>query len=447
MTSDRLLRGTLICSTLLGAAGCSPTPHYVINRPADQSSVACTDPAGLLCDIQLDVQWDGVSVRPQPELALDGNPMTGVFSTSGKSSVGSVKAALGSHTVVVSGDLAAKNTVATYTASSTFTVAPAPPPSGGSGGFTVSASPPAVLVERGKSVMTTITVTRVAPFTGAVTLALSTPPTGITSPSVVVAAGTPSGVVTLAVGASAAHGKVMLSLAATSTGVPNAGTPLTLTVGRETGGFVEANPTPYLSTVPSSRSALAGNFRVDIGTGAPSLPQPRKASFFRGTQAVGGDIGFTLGPVSNIGGAGFCANSAPMAITRGVVLSGAMPGYAAQNVVTILDLTAAAPRLIETTADMNVQQTTNGPFILFQPRVFFSQDCTVALVVGANKLGPSKHILRLLDLLTGQPIGTEVPFETATFSALLRNAGLQQEVEIKVDTGSPSAQTVVRTIP
>ena len=88
---------------------------------------------------------------------------------------------------------------------------------------------------------------------------------------------------------------------------------------------------------------MAGGFRVDIAAGGTTLPQPQKATFFRGTQAVGNEIGFTKGPNSTLGGAGFCANTAPVAITRGVVLSGAMPSYPSQNVVTLLDLTATAP--------------------------------------------------------------------------------------------------------
>ena len=95
---------------------------------------------------------------------------------------------------------------------------------------------------------------------------------------------------------------------------------------------------------------------------------------------------------------------------------------------------------------MTVQRT-GGPFISFQPRVFFSRDCTVALVAGANKLGPSNHILRVYDLKSGQPIGSEVTFDTPVFSALLRNAGAKQEVEIKVDVGGTNPQTVVRAIP
>ena len=282
---------------------------------------------------------------------------------------------------------------------------------------------------------------------GAVTLALNTPPTGITAPGATIAAGASSAMFTIATSLAAAHGKATLSLVATAAGVPPVSAPLRLLVGREAGAFQEASPSPYQNTVPSSRTALAGNFRVDIAPGGQTLPQPFKASFFRAQQAVGGEIGFTLGPVSNVGGAGFCANTAAEAITRGVVLSGAMPGFAAQNVVTFLDLTVTTPQRIEATADMNVQQVSTGPFILFQPRVFFSPDCTVALVAGANKLGPSRHILRLIDLRTGQPIGTEVPFETATFGAQLRNATSRQEIQVSVDTGSPTASTAVYTVP
>jgi hypothetical protein len=436
-----------MCCALFALAACSQNPHYVINEPGDQGSLVCTDAAGVTCKVPLNVQWDGVSVRPQPAVEFDGAPLTLTFGTVGKSSVATITTGVGQHTVKVSGDLTAKGTIANYSATSTFTVTPATPPPPATGGFSISAGPADLLIERGKSATTTITVTRVAPFANAIKVDLSTPPAGITAPSVTIASGSNSGVMTISAGAAAVNGKVTLSLTGTAAGVSSASGSVKVTVGRETGAFAEANPAPYQSTIPSTRNALAGTFRVDLSTGAPTVPQPRKANFFRGTTAVGNDIGFTLGPNSSLGGAGFCANSSPMAITQGVVLSGALPGFASQNVFFILDVTASAPALRQATADMTVQQTPTGPFITFQPRVFFSKDCTVALIAGANKLGPSKNILRLMDLISGQPLGTEVPFETATFSALLRNNGSKQEVEIKVDTGAPSAQTTVVQIP
>jgi hypothetical protein len=128
-------------------------------------------------------------------------------------------------------------------------------------------------------------------------------------------------------------------------------------------------------------------------------------------------------------------------------LSGALPGYPQQNVFTILDLTVNNPRLIERPVDMQVQQTPTSPLYVFAPRVFFSRDCTVAMIVAANKLGPSKNILQLVDLTTGTNIGTEVPFETAVFGALIRSLAAKQEVVVTVDTGSPTATSVVYPVP
>ena len=456
-----MIRASFCRALSLGAlalASCSPTPRYVINAPAPASSIVCSDPAGVSCNVPANVQWDGVSVRPHPEATLDGATVTTPFTTSGNASVLTLVMPVGTHTFVVSGDLAAKGTIASYSATSTFNVTAQPPPPTPVGSFTLSASPNAIVVERGKFASTTITVTRVAPFTGGVAIAASSPvPTGVTVSGGPVGTGTMSAPLTINVSPAATIGKVTLNL--TGTAIPGPGMPppptpgpasvsIALTIGRETGAFQEANPTPYLSTLPSTVNALSGAFSVQITVGQPSVPQPRKAQFFRGAQAVGNEIGFTLGPVTNLGGAGFCNNGSTAAITRGVVLSGQMPGFASQNVVTFLDVTVNSPSLVQAPTDANVQQTQGGPFILFQPRVFFSRDCTLALVAGANKLGPSRHILHIYNLITGQPIGNDVSFETNIFSALVRTtAAAKQEVEVKVDTGAPSAQTVVIPIP
>ena len=430
MTNDRAVRSSLTTLVIIASFACSPTPKYVINQPANSGSIVCTDPAGVSCSVDLNVQWDGVSVRPQPETELDGTALTITYGTSGKSSVATLTMPTGSHTLKVSGDLMAKGTVSNYSATSAFTVTPKPP---AAGGFTLSVNPTAIIVERGKTAQVSVTLTPAPAAATSLSLAPAIPGVSITPASIT--GGTAA--ITISATAAAVNGTNTVALNGTS-GSATGGTQLKITVGRVSGNFAEANPTPYQSTVPSSKTALAGGFRADISVGAPSVPQPRKANFFRGTSAVGNDIGFTLGPVSNVGGAGFCANSAATAITRGVVLSGQLPGHSSQNTVTFLDVTVTSPTLIEQPADMNVQHNATGPFILFQPRVFFSPDCTIALVAGANALGPSKHILRVYDLISGQPIGSEVPFETATFSALLRTVGSKQEIEIKVDTGIPA---------
>ena len=102
---------------------------------------------------------------------------------------------------------------------------------------------------------------------------------------------------------------------------------------------------------------------------------------------------------------------------------------------------------MEQPADTTV--TAQGQPYTFQPRVFFSRDCTLALIASANKIGPSRNILRVVNLLNNQSIAAEVPFETNIFSALVRNSagGGKQEVEVKVDTGAATAQTTVMPIP
>ncbi|MGH7711481.1 MAG: hypothetical protein ACREOG_09355, partial [Gemmatimonadaceae bacterium] len=122
MTSACAVRLGLTCTIVLSVTSCSPTPRYVINAPANSASITCSDPASVSCDVAVDVQWDGVSVRPHPEATLDGAPLATAFTTSGKSSVATITTSLGSHTLVVSGDLAAKGTVATYSATSVFSV-------------------------------------------------------------------------------------------------------------------------------------------------------------------------------------------------------------------------------------------------------------------------------------------------------------------------------------
>ena len=442
MTSHRLARVAVPWAVLVVVA-CSPNPRYIINQPT--GSIVCTDPAGLACNVPVNVQWDGVSVRSHPETTLDGAPITLSFSASGKSDVATLFTGVGAHTFGVSGDLAAKGTIGTYSATSSFTLTPKPTPTGS---FAMSMNPSAIVVERGKSNTATLTVTRSAPFTGAVAVTSSALPTGVTATVAPAPVTGTSATVTVSATAGAATGATTLTLTGTATGIPSTTASLAITIGRETGAFQEASPTPYSSTLPSSVNALAGGFRVDISNGAPSLPQPRKAQFFRGTQTVGNEIGFTLGPNSSLGGAGFCNNTSPAAIARGVVLSGALPGFASQNVAMILNLTINAPPLVQIPADMTVQQS-SGALVTFQPRVFFSPDCTLALVAGANKLGPSKHILRVFDLATGNPIGSEVSFETATFSALVRNATTagKQEVVVTVDTGTSTAQTVLIAVP
>src|SRR5262245_43645636 len=95
-------------------ASCQTNPGYPINAPADNAQIVCSDPAGVSCNVPVNVQWVGVSVRPHPEATLDGAPLTAPFTTNGNASVATITTGVGAHTLVVSGDLTGNNTLATY---------------------------------------------------------------------------------------------------------------------------------------------------------------------------------------------------------------------------------------------------------------------------------------------------------------------------------------------
>jgi hypothetical protein len=420
------------------------TPRYEIQAPTHGSTVACAATASGSCQVQARVAWQGASFHPVPELWLDGAVVPNALTPATGNVIGNLSMAPGAHTIVVTGLLSDGVSLKTYSATSSFTVSPPPTPVPPTGGFTLTTPSAALLVERTKSVMVPVTISRTGPFAGAVTVTVSGLPAGVTASALTIAAAQTGGTLSLSASAAASFGKTSLTLRGSGgTTGPTATAPLSLTVGRATGAFAEANPAPYASTLPSSRTSRSGTFRVDISTGAPTLPQPRKAVFFRGTQQLGQEIGFTLGPVSTLGGAGFCDDAAAGALTRGVVLSGALPGFSSQNVFTFVDM--ANPQVLRQVS-ANMQSSAPSPHV-FQPRVFFSADCSVALVASVNTLGPQNHLLQLFDMTTGSPIGTELPFDTPIFSATLQTVGAAQRVEVKVDTGAAGAQVVNRPVP
>jgi hypothetical protein len=347
----------------------------------------------------------------------------------------------GPHLIVVNGLLSDGVSIKTYSATSNFTVAPPPAPTGS---FTLTTPAPALLVERTRSATVPVTIARTAPFAGAVTVTVTGLPAGVTASPLTIAATQSAGSLTLTVPASAGFGRSALTLRGSAGPAgPNDTAALSLTVGRAAGALVEASPAPYSSALPSTAASRSGTFRVQVASGAPTLPQSRKAVFFRGMQQLGQEIGFTLGPVSTLGGAGFCDDAAAGALTRGVVLSGQLPGFSSQNVFTFVDM--ANPQVLrQVPADM--QSSAPSPHV-FQPRVFFSADCSIALVASVSTIGPQNHLLRLFDMTNGSPIGSEIPFDTPVFSALVKTTGTAQQIEVKVDTGGANAQVVNRPVP
>jgi hypothetical protein len=120
-------------------------------------------------------------------------------------------------------------------ASLTLTVtAPPPPP-----GVTLILSSSSATVVAGNSTTATATITRTNGFAGAVTIAATGAPTGVTVTGGTIAAGSTSQVVTIATTAGATLGAATLSITAAATGVTSASQPLALTVTAPVAGITQ----------------------------------------------------------------------------------------------------------------------------------------------------------------------------------------------------------------
>ena len=109
-------------------------------------------------------------------------------------------------------------------------------------------------------------------------------------------------------------------------------------------------------------------------------------------------------------------------------MSGTLPGFASDNVFMIVDL-LGNPNIVRS---FPVEATKSASLYFFQPLVFFSRDCTLAMIVGSNKIGPSNNDLRIIDLTTGNPIGADIPFNT-TYSAAVAIVNNQPTVQVTAD--------------
>lgn len=419
-----------------------------INPPAPNSLVAPSFP--------VEVRWNG-DIKGLDSVRIDGMHVMPqfVFDYGNKVARATLTAANGAHRIDASYQIP-PTLFGLYGGSRkdgsvAFNVGSAPPPAGT---VTLSLSPTTRAIERGASGTVAVTVTRGGGFAGAVTVSLSGLPADVTANTLTVPSGQTTGTLTLSVGASATFQQMI----ATVTGAGPAGSPasagnqLTLVIPRALGAFSEASPTPYASTVPSSVASLSGTFSASITTGAQAgLPQARAAQFRRGSNAIGSAIGFTLGlPIANLGGAGFCRDNSTTqpALTRGVVLSNAPGGSNAQYSFTFIDLTGTPTVLRQIVAD----GSRTSPAVTAQPRVFFSPDCTLALVTGVYVLGPSSFAVNVLDLQTGNPpsgsCGWPIQYNSAnSATALVRITGTTTQVVVTVDPGTATAQTCTFSVP
>jgi hypothetical protein len=310
--------------------------------------------------------------------------------------------------------------VIAYRVSSTFTL---PGPS-----FTLSPDPSLVLRRGGGSAPLTASIIPTGGFVGPVTLSVPNPPQGIVAGTTTLPAGTTTGQVALTATHGSDYGDRTVTLEAKSGGIV-ATTTFTLRVFHAEGPFTRASFA--VTTPPQTMLSSTGVVRVTARLGTDEgLPSAFAAVFERhaGVGRLGQPIPFNHGstnPNQPFGGAGFCAGS-----LAGFVISGKGPGVvapaSAQYVASVLEFTN--PLAVGEANVTSFRNSGTTPYY-FEPAVYFSPDCSLAIAVGAHPTGPEDNEAQVIDLKSSRVVGA-LEFSAASFAASVDDAGTGQRVEL-----------------
>ena len=322
-------------------------------------------------------------------------------------------------------------------------------------GFTVTSVTPAnVIVPRGGSATVTATVNRVGGFTGPISITPSNLPAGVTAPMGTIASGSNTGTVTLtalpnaalaaiAAGTPPPAQNVTVGLAAVCVpacpGITGSGI-VSVRIGRRLGQFAVASPS--LRNAPASATSADNAIGLDYTV---ANPQPPGTTLFTATyRRVGSNAtlsAINLAQSAISWGAGFCAASPTIA---GVVLSDTYGGVT--NAPMFYELPIWAPLPATTSASRTVNQpvyaVNSSANATITPTLWFSPDCTLAAFVQSSFTQTPPAGLTILDMTTGQPVGSAMLYGGASPSRLevVTTAGGQQ-VQVQF---TPSD---VRTVP
>ena len=221
--------------------------------------------------------------------------------------------------------------------------------------------------------------------------------------------------------------------------------PLALVVGRATGSFSEASPTPYASTVPSNVTSHTAAYRVEIAAAPAGTAQARTARFFQGPIPLGSELGFSLGPAPTLGGARLLRRPRRRrARPRRRPLGGTSRIAVAER--SSASSTWPASRWSCARSAPTCRRRLPKPRDSLRA-IFFSPDCSIALVAGVNRLASPNHLLQLVDLTTGDRLGSVVGFNTTQFAAEVKSVGMAQQLEVTVDAGTATARTIAVALP
>ena len=202
------------------------------------------------------------------------------------------------------------------------------------GGFSLSLGASTLSVEQGKSGTATVTVARQSPFQGAVALAVTGAPTGVTVTADPASVTGTSSTLTVAVGENAAAGTTTLTVTGTGEGVAAQSVALALTVTpKATGGFsLSASPTSVSVQQGQNGTATVTVARTAPFTGAVAL------------QVTGAPTGVTatFDPASVTGTSStltLAVGSGVAAGTSTLTITGSGTGVASQSVTLALTVT------------------------------------------------------------------------------------------------------------
>ena len=269
---SRAMARFALLAIVLVVSGCV-TRSVIRTPPAVSGGVPATVPNAVV--VTLD--WSNVQNRiGDPSVSLDGNNVTAAFGQNIQcctSANATFTLAPGSHTLQVSVPRSA--TLGTYVEILPFTVVD---PS-----FTIALSPATVALTPGATASTVATITPTFGFTGAVTLAVTGLPTGVTS---TISSQSPTTQdITLSAGSSVAGGSTTATVTGTAPCAPSCGGPATSTATATLGvtvtapGFSIASLSPANVLVPRGGTASVtvnvqrvGGFSGAINATVTNLP-------------------------------------------------------------------------------------------------------------------------------------------------------------------------------
>jgi hypothetical protein len=218
--------------------------------------------------------------------------------------------------------------VAAATASLSLTVQAAPTPA-----FTMSLSATSLSIAQGASGSSTITITRTGGFTGAVNLAATGLPAGVTAAFNPTPATGTSSTLTLTASATATTGSANVTVTGSGTGVTNQTATIALTVTAGAVGSISIALSPTTVTLPQGGSVTStvtltrlGGFNGPVSIAASGLPTGVTASF--------NPPSFTTGVTSTL-----TLNASSTAATGAATVTVTASAAAVQNATGTIGLT------------------------------------------------------------------------------------------------------------